>query len=57
MNWNKGVSSFLISAINLSQQEGILVNRMTSLFESSLDQKKIFLIQCQKETEDKLIPI
>lgn len=61
MSWNKGVSSFPISTINLSEQEDILVNKTTSLSESSLDQKIIIIIikffRVKKETEDKLIPI
>lgn len=57
MNWNKGISSFLIRTINLSKQEDILVNKITSLFESSLDQKKKKKFRVEKETEDTLIPI
>ena len=40
VNWNKSVSSFLLSTIILSKQEDILVNKVISLSESSLDQKK-----------------
>lgn len=57
MNWNKGISSFLIRTINLSKQEDILVNKITSLFESSLEQKKKKKFRVEKETEDTLIPI
>ena len=40
VNWNKDVSSFLLSTIILSKQEDILINKVISLSESSLDQKK-----------------
>ena len=34
VNWNKGVSNFLLSAMILSKQEDILVNKVTSLSEA-----------------------